>query len=271
MPVVTPRPAGDAPATLAHAPTADIDRWLRTQAWVLALSAVFLATVFQSGTLDLALARVWFDPVSGGFPLRGAFVTQAILHDGAKKVSIALALATLVPAVRGMRGRIEWLRPGPAWTVALGMLLIPLATSVLKALTHRHCPWDVIDFGGYAPYVPLLALPPAGLPDGACFPAGHASVGFLWLAWAAALRPANRRLARIAFIVAATAGLLLGGVQMMRGAHFLSHVLWSFWLAWAISLALSWLTSATHTRLSRSPHGDRRPPLRSRYTAPVGD
>lgn len=31
---------------------------------------------------------------------------------------------------------------------------------------------------------------------------------------------------------------------MAQGAHFLSHVLWSAWLAWALSLALAALTRA---------------------------
>jgi membrane-associated PAP2 superfamily phosphatase len=28
-------------------------------------------------------------------------------------------------------------------------------------------------------------------------------------------------------------------VQILRGAHFLSHVLWSAWLVWAINVALA--------------------------------
>ena len=34
------------------------------------------------------------------------------------------------------------------------------------------------------------------------------------------------------------AGAVFGLGQQMRGAHFLSHVLWTLWLSWAIVLAV---------------------------------
>ena len=33
-------------------------------------------------------------------------------------------------------------------------------------------------------------------------------------------------------------GTLFGGVQVARGAHFVSHVLWSAWMAWGINVTL---------------------------------
>lgn len=45
-----------------------------------------------------------------------------------------------------------------------------------------ECPWDLTRYGGDLPFVGLLERRPADMPDTACFPAGHASAGYAWLA-----------------------------------------------------------------------------------------
>jgi membrane-associated PAP2 superfamily phosphatase len=66
---------------------------------------------------------------------------------------------------------------------------------------------------------------------GHCFPAGHASAGFAWLvgyfAW-----PQGSAVARRWLIGALIAGLTLGVAQQLRGAHFMSHTLWTSWICW---------------------------------------
>ncbi|MBI1904886.1 MAG: phosphatase PAP2 family protein [Rhodocyclales bacterium] len=213
--------------------------WLRRQALLLALAAIALLLTFETTRLDLRLAAPLFDPASGEFPLRRHWFFNAFMHDQLKLVATGGAVAVLGLCALGMRGRLAWLPPRGARLAAIGMLLIPAATSALKHLTNRHCPWDVIEFGGFAPYVGLLQLPAGDIAPGACFPAGHASLGFLWLIWAVALRATSVRAARIAGALAAAFGLILGVGQMLRGAHFLSHTLWSLWLAWAICIALA--------------------------------
>lgn len=213
--------------------------WLRRHLALLAISAVALLLLFETTRLDLLLAAPLFDPVSGEFPLRRHWLLNTVMHDQVKRIVTLCALAMLGVCALGMRGRLAWLPPRGARLAALGMLLIPAVISTLKHLTNRHCPWDVIEFGGFAPYVGLLELPSATIAPGACFPAGHASVGFLWLIWAVALRATCVRAARLAGALAATFGLVLGAGQMLRGAHFLSHTLWSLWLAWAICIALA--------------------------------
>ena len=213
--------------------------WLRRHAVLLLISAIALLLAFETTRLDLLLAAPLFDPASGDFPLRRHWLLNTVMHDQLKLVATLAAVAMLGVCGLGMRGRLAWLPPRGARLAAIGMLLIPAATSVLKHLTNRHCPWDVIDFGGYAPYIGLLHLPSANIAPGACFPAGHASLGFLWLIWGVALRATSVRAARIAGTAAAAFGLVLGVGQMLRGAHFLSHTLWSLWLAWAICIALA--------------------------------
>lgn len=223
---------------------AEAKNWLQKQAILLLVSAALLLAVFETMPLDLSLQRLFYDPVLGDFPWRHNWLLADVLHTGARELLIVLGLAALGVALLGTRGRLAWLPRRNAWLAATGLLVIPLGISALKALTNRHCPWDVIDFGGYAPYVGLLAIPPDGINPGGCFPAGHASAGFTWLIWGVALRPYSRRLANGALLAGLLLGGLLGGVQMLRGAHFLSHTLWSAWFAWAVCIALAVLFGA---------------------------
>ena len=47
------------------------------------------------------------------------------------------------------------------------------------------------------------------------------------------------RKARAVLCAAWIIGLAAGAVQVARGAHFVSHVLWTAWVAWAVTLALA--------------------------------
>lgn len=206
---------------------------------LLAISALLLLCIFETTDLDRQLARIFYDPAVATFPLKRSWFLEAVLHKGAKHVVYVLVALGLCVCWLGWQGRFSWLPRRNALLAALGMLLIPLATSTLKHLTYRHCPWDIVDFGGYVPYQHLFEPALQGIKSGQCFPAGHASVGFLWIVWAVALRPAGTRVARFALLMALLGGGVLGFSRMLQGAHFLSHTLWSLWLAWAISVSLA--------------------------------
>jgi membrane-associated PAP2 superfamily phosphatase len=55
---------------------------------------------------------------------------------------------------------------------------------------------------------------------------------------ALALYPTARRRAGHALGIAFLLGTGFGLVQLARGAHFLSHVLWAAWVVWAVNIAL---------------------------------
>ncbi len=218
--------------------------WLLGQYALLTVSASILLWVFEHTDLDREVIRYFFNPTRGEFPLRHAWLLDAVLHQGAKMASYILVTASLYYCWQGWKNRLTWLPPRNAMLAAIGMLAIPLATTTLKLLTQRHCPWDIVDFGGYAPYSHLFEILPESVKVGQCFPAGHASAGFLWLVWAVALRPAGVRAARLGLLAGLLAGGLFGAARMLQGAHFLSHTLWTLWLAWAMSVGLAVLMRA---------------------------
>ena len=119
-----------------------------------------------------------------------------------------------------------------------GMALATLVVSWLKRNSIHHCPWDISEYGGFAPILPLFAGLPDGIAPGRCFPGGHASVGFGMLSYAfAAHAGGSRHTFWITTGVLAT-GVFASTVQMLRGAHFLSHQLWTLWWCWAVCLAV---------------------------------
>lgn len=219
-------------------------RWvLHHGLWLLAAAGALL-WVFETTDLDRIVQHLFFDPAQNSFPLRRHWLFDQVLHQGAKQLAWLGAAGALYLCWQGWRGRLPWLPPRNALLAALGMVLIPLGVAMLKQVVNRHCPWDMVDFGGFVPYQSLLSAHPSDIKAGVCFPAGHSTTGFLWLVWAVALRPAGRRWARRALMFGLAAGLLLGGARMAQGAHFLSHTLWSLWFAWALSLSLALLVKA---------------------------
>lgn len=225
--------------TVSQTP-ADLERtrWLRQQVLFLLVGAGVLLVLFEGTALDLALQSRFYDAATRGFPLQHHWFFDRVLHHGLKSTAYGLALLSLVLCVLGWRGRLDFLPRRQAALAATGLVLIPLLTSVLKHLTNRHCPWDVLDFGGYAPHISLFVSTAADLKRGVCFPAGHASAGYMWLIWAPALRATRPRWALGWGAFGILAGLVLGGGRIAQGAHFLSHVLWSGWFAWFLCVML---------------------------------
>jgi membrane-associated PAP2 superfamily phosphatase len=225
---------------------------LRRGAVTLLVTALLLGLLAQFTDLDLALADRSFDAASQQFAWRGHWFADALMHRWLK-VPLVLAGALLVLAAL-TQSLWQWPRLGPAdrWRLrasAAVALLLPLAIALLKHRSVSHCPWSLERYGGHAPYLRLLDAVPAGFDPGACLPAGHASSA-LWLAglcvWCLPHRP--RRAAAV-FGAGLAAGFALGWVQQLRGAHFLSHTLWSVWLGaalvWAVLLGLSLLQRAS--------------------------
>lgn len=241
-------------------------RWFLGHGLFLALSGVLLFYVFERTDLDLQLAAPFFNPVLGDFPLRQHGFFTPVFYYGVKFAVLAGALPAGAGCLYGLGGRLPWLPPRNAALALLGLILIPAAVAVLRLNTNRHCPWDIAAFGGFAPYLGLLAQASGDIARGMCFPAAHAATGFMWLAGGLALHTHSPRLARRVILGALCLGLVMGLTRQAQGGHFLSHTLWSAWLAWAISLIL-----AAALGVGRSAAGDRpqhaEPDRRSVYQA----
>jgi len=214
--------------------------WRRHASWPALLFLPFAALAAGTG-LDETLARAWaFDPVTRHFIGSGAgeWWARDLVHGAGGLLIRSLGGVLLLAwglSFAGVALR-RWRRP--LGFVVLSVALGVGAVGLLKRLTNVDCPWSLAEFGGQLPYVHLFADRPDSLPRAQCFPGGHSSSGFALFALYFLTLGRSRRLARLAL----GGALLVGGVfalgQEARGAHFLSHDLWSAALLWFTCLAV---------------------------------
>jgi membrane-associated PAP2 superfamily phosphatase len=189
---------------------------------------------WDTSGLDMAMAH-WFGG-SNGFALHDNWLFTDVLHDGARLLSwcAAMWLTLGVWWPSGCLRRLDTQRRVQlAVTTVSGVLLI----SLMKSFSTTSCPWDLAAFGGVARHVSHWAWrsgPDGG--GGRCFPAGHASSGFAFIGGYLVFRKVSPTIARRWLAVTLFAGFTLGLSQQMRGAHFMSHTLWTAWLCWSVAL-----------------------------------
>lgn len=210
----------------------------RSRLLFLTLLALAVLLAWDATGWDLPLAEVFGTPY--GFPWRHHWFFVSVAHEAARFLSWAL-LAALWLAVPWPVGVLRRLTRIERLQLALTVLASVAAVSLLKAGSSTSCPWDLKVFGGTASYVSHWAW---GVHDGGggrCFPAGHASAAFAYLGVYFAFRRSAPRLACMLLAVAFGVGLLLGLAQQVRGAHYMSHTLWTAWMCWTVALCIDGL------------------------------
>jgi membrane-associated PAP2 superfamily phosphatase len=213
-------------------------RFLRDHlVWPL-LAALLASAVLMGGGGDQWVADQLYRLQGGHWALQHAWFTSALIHKGGKWLSTAAALLAMVLYLHA--GRRPHLRAWrwPLLYVVLAVALGTGAVSLLKSLTQMDCPWDLTRYGGARDFVGLFSARPVGMPKAACFPAGHASAGYAWVCLyflALMVRPQWRWRG---LAIGLLAGAVFGASQQLRGAHFLSHDVWTLVVCWSVSVLL---------------------------------
>lgn len=186
--------------------------------------AVLTISLSRYSSIDWQVASYFHGPQAGGFPLRyDAFWLTA--HTLTRNLSTALWAVLLIVTIRQARqhGATERVKAGAfillASAVALGV------NGWLKTHSVHSCPWNLTAFGGNADFFHLLDPVPLNPGSGGCLPSGHAAVGFMW--WPVVYACARWRPSwtQAVFTLVMAFGALCGYLQIVRGAHFVSHVL----------------------------------------------
>ena len=223
-----------ASAALVPLPGADRRRLLRDGALLLA-GFVAIAGWDLTG-LDLPISRLFAD--ANGFPWREHWLASVVMHDGTRWVAWLLGALLVVNVWWPLPFARAISRPVRIWWVVTTLACVGLIP-LLKVVSLTSCPWSLAEFGGTARHVSHWAF---GEPDGGpgrCFPSGHATAAFCFLAGWFALRDSAPRWARRWLVATIAFGAVLATVQVVRGAHYVSHSLWTAWWCWAFTLA-SW-------------------------------
>jgi membrane-associated PAP2 superfamily phosphatase len=217
----------------------------------LAALAVLVFAFFPG--LDLALARRFFDPATGTFPLQANGVAT-FLRDGAMWLSWAIAAPSIIAVV------VKLIWPNKPLlvkgrTVAFFLITVIISTGVLSNATFkgfwgRPRPSDVIEFRG--PWHYKNWWDSSGeCPKNCSFFSGEASTAF-WTYAPAALTPPQWR--PFAYAGATIFGALTGLLRMTFGGHFLSDVvaagLVTFLTVWLFyALIYRWRTRLTDEQI----------------------
>ena len=210
--------------------------WLR-HLFMPALCVAGLGILLERSSIDLWLADRWFALEGQQWAWRHHWLTYEVIHHYGKQFIIAVGFGLLVLLALG--ARIERLRRWrkPLLYLLASMALLPAFIAWAKHYSPVPCPWDLQRYGGDAPYRHTLEYSFGLAQSGFCFPAGHASAGFALIAAYFAALPLVRRPG-----VFLAPGLVVGTVfalgQQARGAHFVSHDLWSLAICWFGALGL---------------------------------
>jgi membrane-associated PAP2 superfamily phosphatase len=207
--------------------------------WHLAVpSAIFLplALLFESSNLDMWLATALYQWEGSAWALKGNWLTFAIMHQGGNILIYAFSFLVLLLAICS-----RWVAMLNPWKKSLTYLFvcmaaIPTVIVLLKHFSQVPCPWVLQDFGASRLYHHNLAYPLSSSRGGHCFPSGHASAGFALLSLYFAAYPGSRKNTWLFLLPGLILGASFGLAQQLRGAHFLSHDLWSAFLSWLIAL-----------------------------------
>lgn len=210
----------------------------RNHLWVPLLVFAILSACLMGLGADQWLADRIYAAEGHAWTLQSSAFTQRWIHEGGRQASklawFAVALCWLTALVQ------KPLRP---WRTPLAFLLLStlLATALVGAMkrgTHMDCPWDLLRYGGQKAYYGLFARRPMGLGSAGCFPAGHASAGYAWVALYFFFLSTRPQWRWWGLGVALGVGMVFGITQQLRGAHFLSHDAWALMVCWLVALSL---------------------------------
>jgi len=199
----------------------------------LALAVILL---WDASGLDVRAAQ-WFGGAPDGFRWRENRFLVVVMHESAKNLSWVLVIA-LLAFIWWPVGFLRALSRGERVQLALTVIASVAVISLLKNTSRTSCPWDLDAFGGVAHHVSHWAWGVRDGGPGRCFPAGHASAAFAYAGGYLVLRRRVPTVARWWLIGSVVLGFVLGFTQQMRGAHYMSHTLWTGWVCWVVGIVI---------------------------------
>jgi membrane-associated PAP2 superfamily phosphatase len=208
--------------------------------WLSVLLLVGFFLLFDFTPLDLWVQDAFYDFSAHAWLVNEkAPVPRLFFYTGPKVIIIAFAVVLLVLALGPERWRSRcgaWRRTD-IWVVIAVLATAPTLIALSKATTNVFAPREIERYGGTVSYRHVLEaclMKDKPARRGKCFPAGHASGGFALLSLAGLAR--SRRGRNIGILIGMTVGWAMGGYQMLKGAHYLSHTLITIGICWIIFL-----------------------------------
>ena len=206
--------------------------------WVLML---LLTLLFFEGTqTDQQLQKTYYNENTGQWLVNRSDTTlKVIFYKTPKTVVIIFGVCCLVLLLVSPFTSCSPSRKRFLVLVTAALVVIPLLTNICKKLTNVQCPYNLIDYGGKHPYEHTIIRShhkSHTQSEGRGFPGGHSTVGFSLMILGFTGQTQCTRLAGFTFAV--ILGWTLGGYQMLKGAHFLSHTIVAAQASWILILLI---------------------------------
>ena len=177
--------------------------------------------------------RTWFVDADASIPRH----TSLLFYTGPKILIWIIGLTAIAAAIFYPRLPFLKISRRDILVVILTLSTAPALVALGKASTNTFTPSKIRRYGGDVPYVKVIERYPDNdrpAKRGRAFPAGHASGGFALLALAGLA--STRRGRAICIAIGITAGSVMGLYQMLKGAHYLSHTVFTGMFCWIIFL-----------------------------------
>lgn len=207
-------------------------------AWLPFMLVGLLLLVDTVFGLDQRLADAVYAWEGHRWALKEAFATQQLVHRGGHDISLLAWCAACAVWAWSLHAEHRRIWRKPLSYLVLATLATTLLVAWIKSWSNMDCPWDLLRYGGERPFVGLFEVRPLGIGRARCFPAAHAGAGYAWLSMYFFLGVVRPRWRWVGLLVGLGTGLTFGVAQQLRGAHFLSHDLWTLAICWALALLL---------------------------------
>lgn len=216
---------------------------------IILLSAVLLLEYYTDW--DILIQEHFFDRANNRWKIYPALHKQlsVIFYSGLKNLLIftaVICLAWLSASIHYRRLRAD---NKPFLIMLLSIIFVPTIVAGAKYITNVYCPYQLDIYNGLYPFVRIIDSYPLDFiqpKPGRCFPAGHATAGFAFMALFYCFKTTWKRWAGL------TTGLTLGWMasiyQMYRGQHFLSHSVFSMVASFMVIMAINYIVGRLLTR-----------------------
>lgn len=201
------------------------------------IALIVFSILITVGDIDRRVADFFYHLQENSWAWKNRWLAETFFHKGGRAVSLLLVLVVLVLLIAAHTNRVLGAHKKPLWYLLLATVGGSLFVSTCKSLLAVSCPWEFERYGGHLFYVGVVEQLFLRNGEG-CFPAGHASAGYAWIScyFFGLYYQSKWRWAGLAIPI--FIGLALGFAQQIRGAHFISHDLWTLALCWFFSLLL---------------------------------
>ncbi len=204
-----------------------------------------LTLAWDASGADLS-AMSWLGSPQG-FAWRNQWWLSSVMHTGAKQLAVLIYLGVLAMTLWPL-GIWRQLPRSQRLEIAAGITLSLVVVTAIKRISLTSCPWDLQAFGGVASYVSHWSWGVSDGGSGSCFPGGHASSAFAFMAlslpWLTSTDTDQQCIGRAMTGVIVLSGLILGLSQTLRGAHYPSHTAWTALFcaatAWVNHVVFAW-------------------------------